>query len=435
MKRNHVRSVRVPHPIPTSHGGSDVRRPTRLLAVFCGATALLAGCASAPSEAPTAAPDPADWPAVLDAARGQTVDWYMYTGDEAVNGVVEGYVAPRLEQEFGIELNVVSVADTADAVNKVLAERQAGRAGSGTVDAIWLNGENFSTGKQADLWACGYPESLPNAQYVDLTDPAVATDFGTPVEGCEAAWQQAASALVYDSAQLGEADVASLDALSEWARANPGRFTYPAPPDFTGSMAVRTFLYDTVEDPAALAGEFDPATFAPAADALWTRLNDLEPALWRGGATYPTSQDAVEQLFATGEVAAYLTYGPGTVAAKVADGVYPAGTRTAVPSPGNIANTSYLAIPADAADRAAALVLANLLQDPQTQLRFFADGGIYPVIDLDRVPAEVRAEFEAVDLGESVLPLDELTASTLPELDTGYATAVEDGWTAQVLQR
>lgn len=403
-----------------------MRRPTHLLAVFCGATVLLAGCASAPSGTPAAAPDPADWPAVLDAARGQTVDWYMYTGDEAVNGVVEGYVAPRLEQEFGIELNVVSVADTADAVNKVLAERQAGRAGSGTVDAIWLNGENFSIGKQADLWACGYPASLPNAQYVDLTDPAVATDFGTPVEGCEAAWQQAASALVYDSARLGEADVASLSALSEWARANPGRFSYPAPPDFTGSMAVRTFLYDTVDDPSVPAASLD---------ALWTRLNDLEPALWRGGATYPTSQDAVEQLFATGEIAAYVTYGPGTVAAKVADGVYPATTRTAVPSPGNIANTSYLAIPADAADRAAALVLANLLQDPQTQLRFFADGGIYPVIDLGRVPADVRAEFEAVDLGESVLPLAELTASTLPELGSGYATAVEDGWTAQVLQR
>ncbi|WP_219418703.1 hypothetical protein [Pseudonocardia nigra] len=54
---------------------------------------------------------------------------------------------------------------------------------------------------------------------------------------------------------------------------------------------------------------------------------------------------------------------------KVTDGTFPATTRTAVPSVGNISNTSFIAIPADAADRAAALVLANLLQDPQTQLR------------------------------------------------------------------
>lgn len=396
-----------------------MRRP---VALFCGAAALLAACA-APAPAGPAAPDAADWPAVLEQARGTTLDWYMFTGDEAVNDVVEGHVAPRLADEFGVTLNVVSVADTADAVNKVLAERQAGRAGSGTVDAIWINGENFATGKQADLWACGYPEQLPNARYVDLTAPAVATDFGVPVDGCEAAWQQANSALVYDSAVLGAADVASLTALTDWARANPGRFTYPAPPDFTGSMAVRTFLHDT--------GDPVPATLP----ALWTRLDALEPALWRAGETYPTSQDAVEQLYATGEISAFLTYGPGTVSSKVADGVFPAGTRTAVPDVGNIANTSYLAIPADAADRAAALVLANLLQDPQTQLRFYADGGTYPVVDLDRVPADVRAEFEAVDLGPSVLPLTELTARALPEPDAELAAAVDDGWTAQVLQR
>jgi len=201
-------------------------------------------------------------------------------------------------------------------------------------------------------------------------------------------------------------------------------------------MVVRTFLYDTAGDPSALAGSsFDDATFTPLADRLWARLDALEPALWRGGETYPTSQDAVEQLYATGEIAAYLTYGPGTVAARVTDGAFPATTRTAVPSVGNIANTSYLAIPADAADQAAALVLANLLQDPQTQLRFYADGGIYPVIDTDRLPAQMRAEFDAVALGPSVLPLDELTARVLPELDNGYATAVEDGWTAEVLQR
>lgn len=402
----------------------------RLVALLCGATALLTACGTA-TPADAAAPEAADWPAVLAQARGATLDWYMFTGDEAINGVVTGYVAPRLAGEFGVALNVVPVADTADAVNKVLAERQAGRAGSGTVDAIWINGENFATGKQADLWACGYPEALPNARYVDLTAPALASDFGVPVDGCEAAWQQANSALVYDSAALGAADVASLTALTDWARANPGRFTYPAPPDFTGSMAVRTFLYDTAGDATALTGPLDPAR----ADELWARLDGLEPALWRAGETYPTSQDAVEQLYATGEISAFFTYGPGTVSSKVADGVFPATTRTAVPDVGNIANTSYLAIPADAADRAAALVLANLLQDPATQLRFYADGGIYPVIDLDRVPADVRAEFEAVDLGPSVLPLTELTARALPEPDAEQAAAVDDGWTAQVLQR
>ena len=405
-----------------------MRRP----ALLAAALALLAACGTPPPPA-AAAPDPADWDAVLAQARGTTLDWYLYGGDDAINGFVESYVAPELA-ELGVTLNAVPVTDTGDAVNKVLGEVQAGRT-DGTVDAIWINGENFATGKQAGLWFCGYPAALPNARYVDLADPAVATDFGTPVEGCEAAWQQASSALVYDSARLTPADVASLDALEAWARANPGRFTYPAPPDFTGSMVVRTFLYDTGGDPDSLAGPFDEARFTPVAERLTERLQALEPALWRAGATYPTSQDAVEQLYATGEISAYYTYGPGTVGNRVTDGTFPATTREAVPDVGNIGNVSNIAIPVNSPDKAAAMVLANLLQDPQTQLRFYADAGVYPAIDVVRTDPAVQEAFAAVQPSPSVLPLDELTADVRPELDSGYVTAVDDAWTAGVLQR
>jgi putative spermidine/putrescine transport system substrate-binding protein len=407
-----------------------LRRPALLTAA---ALALVAAC-SAPAPEPAAAPDPADWDAVLAQARGQTLDWYLYGGDDAVNGFVADYVTPRLA-ELGVTLATVPVTDTADALNKVLGEVQAGRTTDGTVDAIWINGENFATGKQAGLWFCGYPAALPNARHVDLTDPAVATDFGTPVDGCEAAWQQASSALVYDSSQLTEADVASLDALEAWARANPGRFTYPAPPDFTGSMVVRTFLYDTGGDPDALPGPFDAARFAPVAERLTARLQALEPALWRAGATYPTSQEAVEQLYATGEIAAYFTYGPGTVGNRVADGTFPATTRQAVPDVGNIGNVSNIAIPVNSPDKAAAMVLANLLQDPQTQLRFYADAGIYPAIDVATTDPATQEAFAAVRPSPSVLPLEELTANVRPELDSGYVGAVDDAWTAGVLQR
>lgn len=409
------------------------RLRARLLAGACVVAAALTGCAAG-SAAPAPVVDPADWPGVLAAARGTILDWYMYTGDQAVNAVVDGYVTDRLA-ENGIALNVVPVADTADAVNKALTERQAGRTADGTVDAIWINGENFATGKQAGLWYCGYPALLPNARYVDLADPAVATDFGVPVDGCEAAWQRANSALVYDSARLGESDVASLVTLTDWARSNPGQFTYPAPPDFTGSMVVRTFLYGTAGDPSVLAGPFDEELYSGVADRLWPRLNALERSLWRGGATYPTSQDAVEQLYSTGEIAAFFTYGPGTVGKRVADGTYPPTTRTAVPSIGNISNVSSVAIPANSADVAAALVLANLLQDPETQLRFHADAGVYPAVELDRTDPAMRQRFAAVPRSPAVLPIEELTARALPELDPRYVTAVEDGWTAQVLQR
>jgi putative spermidine/putrescine transport system substrate-binding protein len=425
----------------TTEGGL-VRRPrTRLLAgVLARAAALivaltaalpaaLTGCAAG-AAAPAPAPDldPADWPGVLNAARGRTLDWYLHRGDDAINAVVDGFVTNRLA-ENGITLNVVPVADTADAVAKVLAERQAGRTTDGTVDAIRIDDENVGTGGQAGLWYCGYPAVLPNARHVDLVG------FGVPVDGCEAAWHRANSVLVYDSAQLGESDVASLVSLTDWARSHPGRFTYPAPSDPTGSMVVRTFLHGTAGDPSVLAGPFDEKQYAQVADRLWPRLNALEQSLWRGGASYPVNQDFVERLYATGEIAAFFAYGPGTVGNRVADGTYPPTTRTAVPSIGSISDVSSIAIPANSPDVAAALVLANLLQDPETQLRFYADAGVYPVIGLDRTDAEVRQEFATVPLRPAVLPVEEFSARMLPDLDQRYVTAVQDDWTAQVQER
>lgn len=407
---------------------------SRALAVSAAGLALLTACVAADAE-PAPPTRSGDWATVLEEARSQQVDWYMYGGDETLNGFVSGFLTDRLA-ERGVTLNQVRITDTVDAVNKVLAEKQAGRDEGGSVDLVWVNGENFATGQQAGLWHCGYDRDLPNARYVDVDDPGVTHDFGVPVEGCESVWQQADSALVYDSAALDPREVESVSSLFAWAERNPGRFTYPAPPDFTGSMAVRTFLYDTVGGPEALGGTtVDEAAYAEASDTLWERLNDVAPALWRGGRTYPSSQSDVERLYGSGEIHAYLTYGPGAVGDLVERGVFPSSTRETVLSIGNIANNSFVAIPYNAGDRAGAMVLADELLDPETQLELFRTAGVYPAIDLDRLSAADRRRFDAVDLGPSVLPLAELTANTRPELAAAYVTRIEADWTTHVLQR
>ena len=405
-----------------------------LMAALALVVLTVSACGTSSSRSDAGSVDAADWDAVLAQAKGQTVNWYMYGGDDTLNTFVTGHVADRL-RPLGVTVNQVKITDTADAINKVLGEKQAGRTKDGSVDAIWVNGENFATGVQAKLWYCGWDTKLPSAKYVDFADPAAANDFGVPVAGCEGVWQQANSALVYDSAKLAPTDVASVSALFAWAKRNPGRFTYPAPPDFTGSMAVRTILYDTIGGPATLAGAFDDTRYQPAARQLWTRLAELEPSLWRGGATYPQSQQAVEKLYSDGEISAFFTYGPGVVGAQVAKGLYPKTTRQAVPSVGNIANSSFLAIPDNAANKAAALVLVNVLQDPETQLALYEAAGVYPGIDLRKTSAELQQRFAAVPVPESVLPLTELTRNVQPELAAGYVNRLEKDWTATVLQQ
>src|SRR5918997_3843651 len=105
-------------------------------------------------------------------ARGTEVNLAMYGGDEAINAYVDDYVIPELEKEHGIELTRTPLGDTADAVNKLLNEKQAGKD-DGTIDLVWINGENFATGADADLWYGPWAERLPNARFIDWESPSI----------------------------------------------------------------------------------------------------------------------------------------------------------------------------------------------------------------------------------------------------------------------
>jgi len=377
--------------------------------------------------------DLADWSSVERAAKGSTVDWYMYGGDEKLNGYVNGYVKTEAAK-LGVTVNQVRINDTVEAVNKVLGEKQAGRK-KGSVDLIWINGENFATGKQADLWYCGWPSQLPSADFVDADDPAIANDFGLPVDDCEAAWNRGQSVVVYDSAKVSAADVASREAFLGWVEDNPGRFTYPAPPDFTGSMVVRTFFYGAAGGYQKLQGEFDQAVYDEVAPKAWATLNGLEKSLYRQGSTYPQGQPDVTKLYANGEIDAFLTYDAGAIAAEVAKGAYPKTTRSAVFEEGTIGNVNFVAIPDSSPDKAGALVVANLLQSPAAQYEKQVRGpGYFPAIDTSKT-GEFQAKFEAIEVPESQLPFAEQIENGNPELQAEWLTRIEKDWKANVLQK
>ena len=161
-----------------------------------------------------------EWQAILDEANGQTVNWFMWGGSDAINSYVSDWVGAKAA-ELGVTINRVPLTDTVDAVNTVLGEQQAGRDEDGSVDMIWINGENFKTGKQADLWFCGWTEALPNYQYVDGDSAAILNDFGTPVDQCESPWSHAQFAFTYNSDVVTDPP-STMAELLQWIKDNPG---------------------------------------------------------------------------------------------------------------------------------------------------------------------------------------------------------------------
>ena len=373
------------------------------------------------------------WEQVVEQARGGTVNFFMWGGADNINAYVSGYVAQRLKADYDITLNRVPITDAADIVNQVLTEKEAGVTDTGAVDLIWINGENFRSMKQGDLAFCGYTAILPNDGLVNWDNPAIANDFGVPVDGCEVPWNTVQFAFATDSAKVA-APPQDMAALIDWIKANPGRFTYPAPPDFTGSAFLRHVFIQAAGGPDTLLGPFDQAKFDATAAKTWAILNEIEPFLWREGATYPTTVTQLNELFANGEVAFTFNYDPSQFGLAVDAGTYPATTRSYGLTSGTIGNTNYTLIPFNAPNKAAAMVVQNLLLSGEAQLEKAKTEvwGAAPAIEIGLTTPEVQAGFAAIKAHPSVVQAADLAKAALPELQADWLTAIEKGWAENV---
>jgi putative spermidine/putrescine transport system substrate-binding protein len=373
------------------------------------------------------------WDRILEEARGGTVDWFMWGGADNINNYVSDYVGGILERDYGISLNRVPITDAAEIVNLILSEKEAGILDAGTVDLIWINGENFRSMKQGGLAFCGYTAILPNDGLVNWQNPAIANDFGVPVDGCEVPWNTVQFAFAHDSATV-LAPPMSMPALLDWIMANPGRFTYPAPPDFTGSAFVRHVFIHAAGGPETLLGPFDQTEFDKAAAKTWAILNQIEPFLWREGRTYPNTVTQLNELFANGEVAFTFNYDPAQFGLAVEAGTYPKTVRSFGLTDGTIGNTNYTLIPFNSPDKAAAMVVQNLLLSGEAQLEKARTEvwGAAPAIEITRTSPEVQAGLAAIVGHPSVVAASELSKSALPELQADWLTAIEKGWATEV---
>lgn len=375
-----------------------------------------------------AEPDPADWPGVLAEARGQTVYWHAWGGSTLINDFI-AWVGQTAAERHGVRLEHVRVGDIAETVSRVLAEKVAGRSEGGAVDLMWINGENFAAMKRNGLLFGPFAEALPSWRFVDVAGkPAVTADFTVPTEGYESPWGMAQLVFYHDTARMPDPP-RSMGALLDWAQANPGRFAYPAPPDYLGSTFLKQALHALIDDPARLSrppadGEAEAVT-AP----LWAYLDTLHPALWRAGRAWPQNEPRLRQLMADGEIDLALSFNPNEAASAIASGALPDTVRAYVLDGGTIGNAHFVAIPFNASARAGAMVVAEILLSPEAQARA-ADPAVWgssTVLDVATLPPEHRAAFDAIAYGVGALRPEALGPS-LPEPHPAWMEWLEDAW-------
>ncbi len=393
---------------------------------------LLAILAATPQGAAARDFPPPDWDSVLEDARGERVAFNAWGGAPAINAYID-WVAAEVAARFDVTLEHVRLTNTTDAVARIVAERAAGRDDGGSVDLIWINGENFYALKTQDLLFGPFAFELPNFALVDTEGkPTTLVDFTVPTDGFESPWGMAQFVFFHDTAAVPEPP-GSLQELGDWIEAHPGRFTYPAPPDFIGTTFLKQVLLDSVTDPAALDAPLDPARAADLTQPLWAWLERVTPHLWRQGRSYPADGQALHQLLDDGEVHLSMSFNPAEASQLIEAGRLPETVRSFTFDAGTLANTHFVAIPHNSANKAAAMVVADFLLSPAAQARK-QDPRIWgdpTVLDLDALAADDRARFDALPLGVATLRPEELGPAR-PEPHPSWVDWLQAEWQRRI---
>ena len=358
------------------------------------------------------------WQSLQQQAKGQTVWFNAWGGDPAVNRYLD-WVSGEMKTHYAIDLRIVRLADAADAVKRIQTEAAAGRKTNGSVDLLWVNGENFRTLKEANLLQTVWAQSLPNWRYVDTRKP-VMEDFAVPTDGAESPWGSAQLTFIARHASL-PAPPNDPQALLAYAQQHPGKVSYPRPPDFTGTAFLEQLLLTLTAHPEALQKAPDN-TFAQVTAPLWHYLDKLHPLLWRKGEDFPPSPARMDTLLASGSLNLSLTFNPAHAHQKVASGELPADSYSFGFLKGMIGNVHFVAIPANASASAGAKVVANFLLSPQAQIRKAnpAVWGDPSVLDGEKLPAKAAKQLRAFTPSG--------TPDVLPEPHAAWVNALEQEW-------
>lgn len=375
------------------------------------------------------------WDDVLAEADGQTINWYHWGGSDAWNNLMDVVIAEQALACCNVTVNHVHVSDTGEAINKVLGEAEAGRTENGTVDLIWINAENFITLRQPDLLFGPYAQALPNVQYIDTDGGYYNFDAGWPINGYESLWGTSQLNIDYDSARVNPPD--TIDEFMEYICTDEARglFTYPAPPDFTGTGFITGLLYHYTGETDFWVGRSSQVTgpFEEQSPALWDKLNEIEECLWREGRTYPNDVSELRELVRNGEIAFAMSFGVGNIDIQIADGVYPETMRQMMFQEGMVANAHYQAIPFNSPNKAGAMVVANLLQAPENQFALTTAVGSMPAVTVNALPSDVQTQFANIELSEARLPIADFTKA-LPQLGD-LQPILESAWRTNVLEQ
>lgn len=381
-----------------------------------------------------------EWQQVQKSGENQDVYFHAWGGDPQINAYIQ-WAAQALDDAYNINLVHVKLSDTSEAVSRVLAEKSANNDTQGSVDLIWINGANFASMSENSLLLKDWANNLPHFVLTDpKNNPSVTYDFGIPTKGMESPWGQASLTFYYDSLAIKQPPT-TLFELASWTQQNPGRFSYPKPPDFLGMSFLKYALIMLHEQNDAQAGTNIQAQLnQPVSDTnkdivlepLWDFLDELHPSLWREGQQFLQSGAQMRRLVDDTELSLAFTFSGPEVPAAVQRYDLPLSIRSYAMRDGSLSNTHFVAISYNARHTEAAQLVANFLLSPEAQA-YKQDPNVWgdkSVLVSSTLTAEQQALFKTSQPHPSALSFDAIKR-TVSEPHPSWVEAIMQGWQAR----
>ncbi|MDR0663272.1 MAG: ABC transporter substrate-binding protein [Spirochaetaceae bacterium] len=359
-------------------------------------------------------------------------------GNPNVNAWIGGELVPFIERTEGVKA-VWSPMNIDEILAKLENEKNADA--KGTIDVVWINGENFRYAKEHGLLEEGFLSSLDNAKkYLDLGDEKNINDFAYPTGLSESPWGRAQFIFAADTAKA-PSPPKSAKELRAFLEEHPGTFTYPESNDFTASAFLRVLIYDIVGFDAVKDLPADKALIARVIQPVFDYLNAIEPLLWRSGTTYPKTVAQLDELFQDGSVYFTMDYNSYKSYSQINDGRWPTSARTFVWDNGTPSNTHFLAIPFNSQNKEGAkkAINASLSPDMQASKARLSGWGDAPVIDFNKLTPDEKNIFAENLVGlnpvaaASLLSDEELGSHAQAELAGDVVVVIEQLWQEEVL--
>lgn len=327
-----------------------------------------------------------------------TVYFTAWAGNEKINQ----YISTQSDIFFkktGIKIVHVKVSEYTSVIKTIEAEKLAGKSKNGTVDVLWINGENFAAMKEKGLLFGPIVPLIENYKYINAKDPSYLTDFNVPVDGMEVPWGKAQFVFIWDQKKTPKPPKSANEFL-EFAKGHPNKLSYVKPPHFHGLTFLKQVLSDISIHRSDLQKDCKKVDLESLSKPLWTYLDALHPHLWRKGKTFPLSVQAMNQMLLDGELLLSMSFNPLESDSLVLKKEIPKTAVSTTFTSGGIGNVHFLSIPFNSKNTQAAIKWINHLvsveaQQAKSDIQLWGDP---TVLDLEKLKPEERKLFPRITL-------------------------------------